>query len=195
MVSKIKTASITADAVDNTILDLADNFAFTGTVTGAGGGFTFASEQSLSSTSGVTFTGIPSGVKIIKFFAENVSTASTADHSMQIGDSGGLESSGYVRGDMFFASASSIGNGSSTSADSWRLDSWGADTNFMQHNGEIVRLTGNKWFMKAIVFENTQPNYFIIWKGYKELSGELTQLKFYPHTGTFDSGTIYIGYQ
>ena len=36
--SKIKTASITADAVDNTILDLTDNYAFTGTVTGAGGG-------------------------------------------------------------------------------------------------------------------------------------------------------------
>lgn len=34
--SKIKTASITADAVDNTILDLTDNYAFTGTVSGVG---------------------------------------------------------------------------------------------------------------------------------------------------------------
>ena len=193
MVSKIKTASITADAVDNTILDLADNYAFTGTLTGAG--FTFVSEQSLSSTSGVTFTGIPSGVKIIKFFIENCSVASTADQSMQIGDSGGLETSGYIRGDMFFASSSSIGSGSSTSADSWRLDSWGAASNLLQHNGELVRLTGNKWFMKTIVFEASQPNYFIIWEGYKELSAELTQLKFFPHTGTFDNGTMYIGYQ
>tara|TARA_B100001287_G_scaffold66892_1_gene54691 strand:- start:4502 stop:5056 length:555 start_codon:yes stop_codon:yes gene_type:complete len=174
-------------------INLADTFAFTGTVSGAG--FTFTAEQSLNGTSGVTFTGIPSGVNIIRFFIENASTALTADHSMQIGDSGGLESANYVRGDMFFASASSIGNGSNTSADSWRLDSWGAATNFMQHNGEIVRVSGNKWFMKAIVLENTQPNYFIIWKGYKELSGELTQLKFYPHTGNFDSGTMYIGYQ
>ena len=35
--SKINTGGLAADAVDNTILDLADNFAFTGTVTGAGG--------------------------------------------------------------------------------------------------------------------------------------------------------------
>lgn len=33
--SKIDTASIAADAVDNTILDLSANYAFTGTVTGA----------------------------------------------------------------------------------------------------------------------------------------------------------------
>ena len=34
--SKIDTAGLAADAVDNTILDLAGNYAFTGTVTGAG---------------------------------------------------------------------------------------------------------------------------------------------------------------
>lgn len=166
---------------------------FTGTVSGAG--FQFTAEQDLNGTSGVTFTSIPSGVNIIRFIIENASTTLTADQSMQIGDSGGLESANYVRGDMFFANGSSIGNGSSTSEDSWRLDSWGASTNFVQHNGEIVRLTGNKWFMKTIAFERTQPSYFIIWKGYKELSGELTQLKFYPSTGTFNDGTMYIGYQ
>ena len=36
--SKIDTAGLVADAVDNTILDLAGNYTFTGTVTGAGGG-------------------------------------------------------------------------------------------------------------------------------------------------------------
>ena len=35
--SKIGTPALVANAVDNTILDLADNFAFTGNVTGAGG--------------------------------------------------------------------------------------------------------------------------------------------------------------
>jgi len=37
-ISKIDTSALKADAVDNTILDLASNYAFTGTVTGAGGG-------------------------------------------------------------------------------------------------------------------------------------------------------------
>ena len=34
----IDTKSLAADAVDNTILDLTSNYAFTGTITGAGGG-------------------------------------------------------------------------------------------------------------------------------------------------------------
>ena len=37
-ISKIDTPALKADAVDNTILDLASNYAFTGTVSGAGGG-------------------------------------------------------------------------------------------------------------------------------------------------------------
>lgn len=35
-ISKIDTAGLAADSVDNTILDLTSNFAFTGTITGAG---------------------------------------------------------------------------------------------------------------------------------------------------------------
>ena len=37
-ISKIDTAALAADAVDNTILDLAANFSFSGTISGAGGG-------------------------------------------------------------------------------------------------------------------------------------------------------------
>ena len=37
-ISKIDTPALKADAVDNTILDLTSNYAFTGTVSGAGGG-------------------------------------------------------------------------------------------------------------------------------------------------------------
>ena len=37
-ISKIDTPGLKADAVDNTILDLTSNYAFTGTVSGAGGG-------------------------------------------------------------------------------------------------------------------------------------------------------------
>ena len=35
--TKVRTGGIAADAVDNTILKLDDNYAFTGTISGAGG--------------------------------------------------------------------------------------------------------------------------------------------------------------
>lgn len=94
--SKIDTAGLVADAVDNTILDLAGNYAFTGTVSGAGGGkvlqvvsTTKTDTTSVVSTSTNTFADItgmsvsitPSATssKILVMFTANVgqSTSST----------------------------------------------------------------------------------------------------------------------
>ena len=45
--NKIDTKSLEADAVDNTILDLTSNYAFTGTISGAGGGLVKISTYSI----------------------------------------------------------------------------------------------------------------------------------------------------
>ena len=59
----------------------------------------------------------------------------------------------------------------------------------------VVRLTGNKWFWHCNVFVTTSPSYMVVWQGYKELSGELTQLQFYAGSGAFDSGVMRVAYQ
>ena len=48
--SKIDTNGLALDSVDNTILDLSSNFAFSGTVTGAGGGKVLASYHTQTSS-------------------------------------------------------------------------------------------------------------------------------------------------
>lgn len=48
--NSVDTAQLVADAVDNTILDLTDDFAFTGTVSGAGGGKVLQFKQYESTT-------------------------------------------------------------------------------------------------------------------------------------------------
>ena len=48
--SKIDTNGLALDAVDNTILDLSSNFAFSGTITGAGGGKVLASYHTQTSS-------------------------------------------------------------------------------------------------------------------------------------------------
>ena len=68
-ISKIDTPALKADAVDNTILDLASNYAFTGTVSGAGGGKIAQVVQTIktpatNSTSGSSFVSPGSGVSI-----------------------------------------------------------------------------------------------------------------------------------
>ena len=75
-------------------INLADTFAFTGTVTGTDGGFTFPAIQSLNGQSSVDFTGIPSGTNIIKFSIYRASGSVNGVPAIQIGDSGGIETSG-----------------------------------------------------------------------------------------------------
>jgi hypothetical protein len=73
--SQIKTASIAADAVDNTILDLTDDFAFTGTVSGAGGG-KLLQVINASVTAGETFTSLAGGTSTAPNYTDTALTLS-----------------------------------------------------------------------------------------------------------------------
>ena len=71
--SKIDTAGLVADAVDNTILDLAGNYAFTGTVTGAGGG-KLLNVVNASVTAGETFTSLAGGTNTAPNYTDTALT-------------------------------------------------------------------------------------------------------------------------
>src|SRR6056300_618132 len=84
--SQIKTASIASDAVDNTILDLADDFAFTGAISDAGGGKALKVQHYESTTAISSSAAVPhdnttptstEGVEIMS--ASFTSTSSTSD--------------------------------------------------------------------------------------------------------------------
>ena len=66
-----------------------------------------ATEQASTSGTAITFTGIPAGTTVINVMLVGVSTNGTAIYRITLGDSGGLESSGYS------GSVSFIGNGAS----------------------------------------------------------------------------------
>tara|TARA_B100000085_G_scaffold78605_1_gene70687 strand:- start:1927 stop:2799 length:873 start_codon:yes stop_codon:yes gene_type:complete len=197
----VSTAQINDGAITNAKINTMASSKLTGalpaidgsSLTGLSSGFTFLSDQTLTGNSQVTFTGFPSGVQIIKVIIENASVDTTGSQRMRIGDSGGLATGSYIRGDTY--GATGVGNSYDTNADSWRLHSWSGASNNILHNGELVRLTGNKWFWHCNAFITTSASYFAIWQGYKELSGELTQLQFYPGAGSFDSGVMRVAYQ
>jgi hypothetical protein len=48
--------------------------------------------------------------------------------------------------------------------------------------------------MDASIFISDYDGYFVTMMGYKELSGELDRIQFFPTAGTFDAGTIRIMY-
>lgn len=190
----ITSALIADNAVGSAALDLTANYSFTGTISGAG--FVFASAQTITSGSSVTFTGIPSGTDIIKFGIWRESRDTTVSRfEMQIGDSGGIETSGYGRGDQYFLG--SVNHNSAQSSSSWLIESWTSGANVMMYQGEVIRVNGNKWLIETNCIYVNDPGYFVHFHGYKELSGELTQMKFASTAGSFDdsAGVVRIGYQ
>lgn len=58
-------------------------------------GITLGTEQASTSGTSIDFTGIPSGVKRITIMFNGTSTSGTSPIMIQIGDSGGVETSGY----------------------------------------------------------------------------------------------------
>lgn len=141
----------------------------------------------------VDFTGIPSWVKRVTVMFSAVSTSGTSVPMVQIGDSGGIENTGYL------GSASTV----STTAASLNYtigfyligSSPIAATVF---HGKIVlsNLTGNSWVALGVCGgSNTAFTTFT--GGDKTLSGQLDRVRVttFNGTDTFDAGTINIIYE
>ena len=121
--------------------------------------------------------------------------SATAAPQIQIGDSGGIETSGYQGIDVFAATGGASVFGGTTT-DSWGPSSWTSPDNIIMVQGEMARVQGNKWTCDGMAQQST-PGYFIRFTGQKELSAELTQVKFTLASGSFDNSDSYvqIGYQ
>ena len=173
-----------ADATDNDnakkdtvqgILDLA-------------GGITITSETSVGTGLSVTISGIPSGTKRFTLMYEGVSDDNGSYQIIQLGDSGGIETTGYKSAAATLATseqeASSGSNGFQTQHDS---SSEGLD---MAVTFTLKDETNNTWLATGTGQTGSAATAFMA--GIKSLSGELTQLRLQtnPNTGNFDAGDV-----
>jgi len=59
-------------------------------------GTTVSAEQATTSGTSIDFTGIPAGVKRVTLLAQSMSGSGTSEFLVQLGDSGGIETTGYL---------------------------------------------------------------------------------------------------
>ena len=197
----VTTARINDGAVTNAKIDTMAASKLTGALPAIDGssltgiGFTWMTAQNASGTNEVDFTGIPSGVNVIRWTGWQISQASTSVTGIRIGDSGGIESSGYLRQDHYAdtGGASVYGN-TNTSSSAWTNNSWTGASNSISYTGEIVHAGSNRWILNARAFHHVSGSYLIFIGGTKELSGELDRVRFFCETGNFDAGQYRLGY-
>lgn len=160
-----------------------------------GGGITLGTPVASTSGTSIDFTGIPSGTKRVTINFAGVSTNGTSAPIIQIGDAGGVETSGYL-GSGGYITASTLAanfttgfplNYSSVSAgEVWR--------------GSIVlnleNASTNTWTSSAMIGRSDSP-VFNFGSGDKSLSAVLDRVRITTVGGsnTFDAGEINISYE
>jgi hypothetical protein len=156
-------------------------------------GFTLASEQATTSGTSVTFGSIPTGTKMIVIMFEDVSFSGDVEMDIQIGDAGGIETSGYQASSRDHEVTTEV-----RSASSWPHDdgegagakTTGQFTIFLKDAANFTWVGTGMWVDGDNDTGNAGHSYSV---GYKSLSAELTQVSI--SGGTFDAGSISIMHQ
>jgi hypothetical protein len=156
---------------------------------------TLVQGTAVASTSGtsIDFTAIPSWVKRITVMFSGVSTNGTSFPLIQLGDSGGVETTGYI-------SVSGLLYGS-TPATTNSTAGFVINSNLATntHNGALVisLLGSNAWVCQGSVCGTVNANQSITVTGSKTLSDVLDRVRITTVNGTdtFDAGTINIQYE
>jgi len=163
---------------------------FAGTPTGVG---VLTSGTAVASTSGtsIDFTSIPSWVKRITVMFDGVSLNGSANFLIQLGDSGGIENTGYNSSCIYGGTAN--GSGASTSG---FLSINGLNTNVMSGAFTLSNLTGNTWVLTSMT-ANDGGTVLVFATGSKATSATLDRIRITTTNGTdtFDAGTINILYE
>lgn len=143
-----------------------------------------------ASGTSVDFTGIPAWAKKITVMFSSVSTSSTSAILIQLGDSGGIENTGYV---AYNYNANGPASLSSTAGFPATASSVAA-ASYLGHI-QITNLSGNIWVSSSII--NATLGVSAIGAGTKTLSDVLTQIRITTANGTdtFDAGSINIIYE
>ena len=151
---------------------------------------TQATAQASTSGTSIDFTGIPAWAKKITLMLAGVSVSGTSIIQVQLGDSGGIENTGYLAQTWTATSTGVTTSGFYLAIANAAANVWIAQL-------IISNYSGNSWLVSGIsnITQASNVGYQIV--GSKTLSDVLTQLRVTTVNGTdtFDAGTVNILYE
>jgi putative component of toxin-antitoxin plasmid stabilization module len=156
------------------------------TVTDTGAQWTSGTAQTLSGTSQI-FDSIPSNAVWIVITFINVSPNGASNFIFRIGDSAGIETTGY---ESKSNATSSVGDNATSTFEF----NYTGDANY-SYDGviELWRHSGNTWNVRGQLQQQT-VNDIMTCVGTKTLSDTLTQVEISVNPSSFDAGTATIHY-
>jgi hypothetical protein len=170
-----------------------------GIVTGTAGNLMLISGTAVASTSGtsIDFTGIPSWVKRVTVMLNGVSWDNTNTPLIQLGDSGGIETTGY---NCISGGTSTIGSasGANTTSGFNIFSGWSAaDIFYGSITFSLLNVSTNTWAAQGNFSVDTSTSDWAVFiSGTKSLSATLDRVRITTtQSANFDAGTINILYE
>lgn len=167
-----------------------------GRITAAASGtasITLATPQASTSGTSIDFTSIPAGTKRITVMLDGVSTDASTNVLFQLGDSGGVETTGYLGASSLLYTTA----GTANSTSGFILNTGNAaDTLHGSLTLSLMDSTANTWIASG-VFARSDFAATITVAGSKSLSAALDRVRITTASGAanFDAGTINISYE
>jgi hypothetical protein len=168
---------------------------FAGTMSGSvitSGTVNGGAANPLSGGTSVDFTGIPSWVKRITIMFNGVSTSGTSNIQIQLGDSGGVETTGYNSGAGY-----GVSGGQFASSTTGLILDASASATSLRYGSMIISLLGSNTWTEQCCTYSTITTTNTSGGGAKTLSDVLDRVRITTVNGTdtFDAGTINILYE
>jgi hypothetical protein len=158
------------------------------------GGITLGTPVDTTSGTAVDYTGIPAGTKRITVNFSSVSTNGTTQIAIQLGDSGGIEESGYTSLMTRLADGSNVS--STTTSNGFSIYSTVASA--VLSGSVVINLENSTtftWCASGIVGNTASLLAQAVVSGRKSLSAELDRIRIAAGGDTFDAGQINISYE
>jgi len=137
-----------------------------------------------------TFTGLSASAKRFTLLADKISADGGVNTELRIGDSGGVETTGYIT-ESFYTGGSSSGAGVTTS---FKINGTGTASYRQSGAWEFWNLNGNLWYCQAYAHTadgtSHASGHLRAAMGVKELSGTLDRIQVYIASGNLDMGNV-----
>ena len=157
-------------------------------------GFTQSAVTATTSGTSHTISGIPSGTKLIYFIINGVNFTGHLDMDITIGDSGGLETSGYTSVSQESNAAATLATGAGGTGSKWELYNSNSTSDYAMLGVGMIHLVNPSTFLYNFNYQGGRGRglTLVSMTGDKTLSAEITQVSIAG--GTFDEGQFCLMY-
>ena len=154
-------------------------------------GPTLGTMQTTTSAGSKTFSGIPAGTKNVIISWDEISTAAVTSMQVQLGDSGGIESSGYTSTSVDISSSTSIASESSTTGHIVSIQGSGRLLSGHMH---LTLINPSTHFWISSHTAKLANDRMVAGGGTKTINTDLTTIYLVLGNNSYDAGQINIMY-